>query len=324
MGRKRTTSYPVNEADSLALQVSPKPPPLLAAVLFSPPVPALLIPSGAGYKRLKLFIALSLQLMGANLLLLIALASAAVSATPKTDPHTWLGQDDYPNSSIASDTEGAVTVSINVDERGEPSSCSVASSSGDNELDNLTCSLLMKRAQFIPAKDKQGQATNSQYSQKVTWRISREKLITQGFKLTFAVERDGRLSNCEIVKYDFQDNGLQCNPQMIDVMAEKMLPAPLANYQSVSLMLVLEVEQSDIAIPRQLGEDRTIISSAKAGISAAGVITTCKAEVTRDWMGKSTDLCSGPITVGEKAFDPDPQGKNRKLTVTLEISGVKR
>lgn len=259
-----------------------------------------------------------------NLLLLIALASVAVSATPRTDPHTWLGPDDYPKSSIASETEGAITVAINVDEKGAPSSCSVTSSSGDNELDNLTCSLLMKRAQFIPAKGQQGQATTSQYSQKVTWRIPREKLITQGFKLTFAVERDGRLSNCEMVKYDFQDNDLQCNPQMIDVMAEKMLPSPLASYQSVSLMLALEVEQSGIAIPRQLDEDRTIISSATAGISAAGVITTCKAEVTRDWMGKSSDLCGGPITVGAKEFDPDPKGKSRKLTVTLEISGLKR
>jgi TonB family protein len=261
---------------------------------------------------------------GPNLFLLIALASATVSATPRADPHTWLGPDDYPKASIASEAEGAVTVAIDVDEKGKPSSCSVTSSSGDNDLDSLTCSLLVKRAQFIPAKGQRGQAATSQYSQKVTWRIPREKLITRGFKLTFGVERDGRLSNCEMVKYDFQDNDLQCDPQMIDVMAEKMLPAPLASYRSVSLLLAMEVEQSGIAIPRQMDEDRTIIFSATAGISLAGIITTCKAEVTRDWMGKSSDLCGGPITVGEKEFDPDPQGKSRKLTMTLEISGVKR
>lgn len=258
------------------------------------------------------------------MLFLVALASAAVSAIPSTDPHTWLSPDDYPKSSIVSDAEGTASVVINVDERGTPSSCSVASSSGDSGLDDLTCSLLVKRAQFKPARNELGQAISSEYAQKVTWRIPREKLITQGFKLTFTVGSDGELSKCQMVKYDFQDSDLQCNSQMVDVMAEKMLPAPLTSYQSVSLMLAMEVEQSGISIPRQLNEDRTVITSATAEISAAGVITSCKADVTRDWMGKSSDLCSGPIAVGEKAFDADPRGQKRKLAVSLEISGLKR
>ena len=217
-----------------------------------------------------------------------------------------------------------MTVAIDVDENGTPSGCQVTVSSGDADLDSLTCSLLQKRAEFKPATDRTGQAIRSVYSQKVSWRIPREKLITQGFKLTFAVEPNGRLSSCQMVKYDFQDNDLQCNPQMIDAMAERMLPQPLASYQSVSLTLAMEVEQSGIFIPRQVNEDRTIITSATADISAAGIITTCKAGITRDWMGKSSDLCGGPIAVGEKEFDADSQGKSRKLTVTLEISGLKR
>ncbi|WP_168853967.1 TonB family protein [Novosphingobium sp. ERN07] len=252
------------------------------------------------------------------------MTSGAVSAIPRTDPHTWLSQSDYPTDFVASATEGAINVSINVDEKGAPSSCSITSSSGDSGLDNLTCSLIMKRAQFTPAKNQNGQATTSKYSQKVTWRIPREKLITQGFKLTFAVERDGRLSNCELVKYNYHDNDPKCNPQMIDVLADKFLPATLTSYQSISLTLAIKVEGSVIAIPERLDEDRVIITSATAGISASGVITTCKAEVTRDWMGKSSDLCSGPITVGAKEFDPDPDGKNRKIAVTFEIAGLKR
>jgi TonB family protein len=258
------------------------------------------------------------------LLLLIALASAATTAIPITDPASWLGPDDYPKSSIASDSEGRIIVTIHVDEKGRPSSCSVTSSSGDSGLDSLTCSLLIRRARFVPAKGKQGQAVTSQYSQKVTWQIPREKLITQGFNMTFSVDRDGHLSNCEMVNYNFQDNDVQCSTQMVYAIAGKMLPAPLARYQSVSLMLAMEVEQSGIAIPRRLNEDRTIISSATAKISAAGVITTCKAEITRDWMGKSSNLCAGPIVVGSKDLSQDTQGRDRKLTVTFEISGMKR
>ena len=110
-----------------------------------------------------------------------------------------------------------MTVAIDVDENGTPSGCQVTVSSGDADLDSLTCSLLQKRAEFKPATDRTGQAIRSVYSQKVSWRIPREKLITQGFKLTFAVEPNGRLSSCQMVKYDFQDNDLQCNPQMIDL-----------------------------------------------------------------------------------------------------------
>jgi TonB family protein len=258
------------------------------------------------------------------LLVLFLLASAVASAVPKSNPNTWLGPDDYPASSIASEKEGALTVAIEVDVKGKPVGCQVTTRSGDADLDNLTCSLLTRRAEFIPAMDRTGQAISSIYSQKVTWRIPREKLITQGFKLTFAVEPNGRLSSCQMVKYDFQDNDLQCNPQMIDVMAERMLPQPLASYQNVSVTFAMEVEQSSISVPRQVNEDRTIITSATADISAAGIITTCRAGITRDWMGKSSDLCGGPIAVGAKEFDADPQGKGRRLTVTLEISGLRR
>ncbi len=110
----------------------------------------------------------------------IWLASAAVLATPQTSPGTWVRSDDYPASAIASDAEGSATVALEIDQAGRPSACAVASSSGSAELDDLTCSLLMERASFNPARDQDGTAVRSTYTQRVAWRIPREELISKG------------------------------------------------------------------------------------------------------------------------------------------------
>jgi TonB family protein len=167
-----------------------------------------------------------------TLLPIIFLASSVV-AVPQTDPRTWLGPDDYPKSSIASEKEGELEVTLEVNEKGRPSNCTVTVPSGEPDLDNLTCALLMKRAQFVSAKDKLGRPVTSTFTQKVTWRIPRDKLITQGFKETFDVEPTGKLSSCEMVKYGLQDNDLRCDPQMVDQIALQMLPSPLASYKSL-------------------------------------------------------------------------------------------
>lgn len=223
-----------------------------------------------------------------------------------------------------SDKEGALTVALEIDEKGRPSACKVIVTSGKPDLDDLTCTLMMKRAQFVSATDKFGRPTTSTFTQKVTWRIPRDKLITQGFKVTFAVEPTGKLSSCEMVKYGLQDDDLRCDPQMIDQVALQMLPSPLASYKSISLMLAVEVDQAGISIAREMNDDRAIISRALFDVSSAGIITACNADIARSWMGKPADLCHGVIEIGSKEFDPDPDGRSRKATVTLEISGMKR
>lgn len=182
----------------------------------------------------------------------------------------------------------------------------------------------MKRAKFVSATDKSGRPATSTFTQKVAWRIPREKLITQGFKVTFAVEPTGKLSNCEMVKYGLQDDDLRCDPQMIDQIALRMLPSPLPSYRNLSLMLAVEVDQAAISIPREINDDRAIISRSLFDVSPAGIITACKSDIAHSWMGKPANLCQGVIEVGSKEFDPDPEGRSRKATVTLEIAGVKR
>ena len=245
-------------------------------------------------------------------------------ATPQTDPSTWLGGNDYPASAIASDKEGAATVALEVDETGRATACAVTSSSGSAALDDRTCALLMERARFSPARDEAGKAVRSTYVQRVAWQIPREELITQGFRLSYAVAPNGDLSDCRIERFHDEDGDLQCNPRMIESAVDAYLPSPLVTYKSASIMLAMEVDNSGIAISRKLEEDRTVISRALIDVSAAGVITGCRSEVARPFMGQSADLCVMAVEVGGREFAPDPAGKERTFSVTLEVSGQRR
>lgn len=258
-----------------------------------------------------------------DLLPLIFLASAVV-ALPQSDPKTWISADDYPETLIRSDKEGALAVALEVDEKGQPSACRIVQTSGEPDLDSTTCALLMKRAHFSPARDKSGRAIRSTYTQSVSWKIPREKLITQGFKVTFAVEQTGELTNCKLDNYGFNDGEIKCDPQMIDTIATRMLPNSLVSYKSLSLLLAVEVDQAQISIPRHTDDERVIISRALFDVSPSGVIASCKSDIALPWMGKPVDLCHGPIEVGSKDFDPASDGRRRQATVTFELAATKR
>lgn len=249
----------------------------------------------------------------------IWLASAAALATPQTNPGTWIGPDDYPASAVASDKEGATTVALQLDETGRPSACTISASSGSADLDDRTCSLLVARARFNPARDQDGKAVASTYSQRVAWRIPREQLITQGFKITHAIAR----SDCQVEQYHMQDDELECDPELIDDTAGAYLPSPLDSYKSASVTLAMEIEDSGIAIPRTADEDRVVISRAFVDVSAAGVVTACRSDVARLFQGQPADLCVIAVDIGSRDFDPDPEGKQRTLRVTLEVSGAR-
>jgi protein TonB len=56
---------------------------------------------------------------------------------------------------------GAVVVQFAVNSEGRVSSCSPVRSSGNRDLDALTCRLLVNRARFRPARDAQGRAVET-------------------------------------------------------------------------------------------------------------------------------------------------------------------
>ena len=66
----------------------------------------------------------------------------------------WVSDDDYPPAALRRHVEGAVTARLTIELRGHVENCVVIRSSGDRELDETTCRLLLRRARFKPPATK--------------------------------------------------------------------------------------------------------------------------------------------------------------------------
>lgn len=88
-------------------------------------------------------------------------------AVPTSNPGGWLTTSDYPSDMLRKGRSGVVHFRLMVDAQGKPSACIVQT--GGSEFDKLTCTLLMKRARFLPALDAQGNAIASYFSSNVVW-----------------------------------------------------------------------------------------------------------------------------------------------------------
>ncbi len=88
-------------------------------------------------------------------------------AGPTSDPRKWLQPDDYPKEMLLKRRSGVVHFRIMIDAWGMPTDCIVQT--GGSDFDKLTCSLLMKRAHFVPALDAMGKPIPSYFTNSVRW-----------------------------------------------------------------------------------------------------------------------------------------------------------
>jgi periplasmic protein TonB len=98
-------------------------------------------------------------------------ADLTAGVRPKGNPGEWVTTEDYPSSALRSGQEGRSVLQLDIGANGQPAACSVAQSSGSDDLDRTACRLLMRRAHFTPAKNAKGEATTASYTSSVLWRI---------------------------------------------------------------------------------------------------------------------------------------------------------
>jgi TonB family protein len=98
-------------------------------------------------------------------------SQAGPSAPQPVEPATWFSNDDYPADAVRGGQAGQVNFSVQVDAKGAPSSCSIAKSSGSPSLDAVTCSIIMRKAHFVPAHGPSGSNIASRYDGRVSWSL---------------------------------------------------------------------------------------------------------------------------------------------------------
>lgn len=96
---------------------------------------------------------------------------APVKAAPLGNPGRWITDSDYRPSWINRGYEGVAGFSLRIDAQGRVSDCTITRSTGHIALDEATCALIERRAEFNPAKDTSGNITAGTYSSSVNWRI---------------------------------------------------------------------------------------------------------------------------------------------------------
>ncbi len=123
--------------------------------------------------------------------------------TPRGSPQAWITNDDYPAAALRAAASGSVTFRLDIDATGMPVRCVVTGSSGHSLLDNTTCSLMMRRARFNPARRNDGTAVPGSWPSKMRWELpsdgAGERPALAGSwsrTLRFTIGEDGSVSDC--------------------------------------------------------------------------------------------------------------------------------
>ena len=109
--------------------------------------------------------------------------------------------DDYPLQSIRNAEEGIVAVVLRIGRDGRVADCVVDRSSGHAALDAQTCRILWQRARFVPAKDKDGNAVESAWRQRIRWELPEADpmpLKPWTMRLTLEFVEEGGVTSCEV------------------------------------------------------------------------------------------------------------------------------
>ena len=95
----------------------------------------------------------------------------AAMPEPKASPGTWASTKDYPSDLIRAEVGGEVSFKLDVSAEGLPTSCLVIVSSKIEQLDKVTCKIMIQRAKFKPARTAEGSPAASHYINRVRWQV---------------------------------------------------------------------------------------------------------------------------------------------------------
>jgi protein TonB len=104
----------------------------------------------------------------------LAALLAAASAPPPPASAGSSGSTapaDYPAEALRLHQEGKVEVTLQINEAGRATACTVTRSSGAPSLDEATCRLMIDRARWKPARDEYGHPAPDVVDTSVDWHL---------------------------------------------------------------------------------------------------------------------------------------------------------
>jgi protein TonB len=90
----------------------------------------------------------------------------------KGDLRTLFSPDDYPAAAQSAGAEGTAQAEITIGPDGRVVGCNITRSTGNSALDSATCSIIRRRAKYVPARDSNGNpTTDTLQTPPITWRL---------------------------------------------------------------------------------------------------------------------------------------------------------
>ena len=139
---------------------------------------------------------------------------------PRINPGLWVTNDDYPTRSLRNEEQGAVSFRLTVDRYGKATACEITGSSGYVQLDETTCSLMMRRSRFYPALNDAGEAIVGSWSSRIRWEVPQGVYLPSipvagQSVIAFTIDQDGYPTDCQLVSgpdpADFLPFTMPCN-----------------------------------------------------------------------------------------------------------------
>jgi TonB family protein len=196
----------------------------------------------------------------------IALAAQLSAPEPR---QMWLSNDDTPVAELAGRASAVVKIRLTVTPHGRLVRCDIESSSGNIRIDNHTCDLALKRAQFKPARSPDGAPSYGVYRVPVIWAarpmnfkpagdvVAEISTRPKGVRMPanvgvmFAVDTQGQISGCSDQAPVFP-GAKRNNPALVPIACDRFVrtfksaPAtdergdPVHSIQNANVLIVLK------------------------------------------------------------------------------------
>lgn len=168
------------------------------------------------------------------------LAFQLVAAQPAGGVVNWFSPDDMPANVQQSVNTYVVGTSTTVGTDGRPINCQIDHPTTNPKLDAMTCALILRRAQFTPARWIDGSATYGLYRMPVKWttivndpaehtdlQIQVNKLPAGSrspvrIRLIYAADAQGRIASCTSEPVPGQARPKPINPQLVQVACSEL------------------------------------------------------------------------------------------------------
>jgi protein TonB len=135
----------------------------------------------------------------------IAVAGPAGAATPQPphplgNPGNWANSEDYPPGPLRRAEEGVTGFTLTIRPDGTVSGCEITKSSGSDDLDQTTCTLITERARFEAATDDHGRKVAGTWSSSIRWQIPEGDPLPQPIDVVISmlVDKNGKATDCRI------------------------------------------------------------------------------------------------------------------------------